>query len=92
MFPKPKTPRDAKYLKFLRSLPCTKCKATYEVDSHHTETGGMGLTGSDYSALPLCRICHCDLHRNCAKGGFWKEEELKNILSGLKARYEESRI
>jgi hypothetical protein len=52
----------------------------------------MGLTGSDYSALPLCRICHCDLHRNCAKGGFWKEEELKNILSGLKARYEESRI
>jgi hypothetical protein len=91
-FPKPHTPRDVKYLKFIRSLPCQKCQSTYYVNCHHTETGGMGLIGSDYSAIPLCRECHCGIHQKHGKAGYWEESELKAILDHIQSAYKLSKI
>lgn len=93
MKPQPliKTPRDAKYLKFIRTLPCTICGTTYEVDGHHTDTGGIALVGSDYSALPLCRTHHSEIHQKHSKRGQWGEVELKVILARLFAAYEKSK-
>ena len=87
--PKIKTPRDAKYLVFLRSLPCSVCDAEYSGQSHHTETGGMSLVGSDYSAVPICFSCHRDIHQHCSKRGKWSETELTELLAGYQKSYQE---
>lgn len=86
--PKTKTPRDVKYLKFVRTLPCCRCGTTYNVQSHHTDTGGIALVGSDYSAVPLCLPCHSTLHQKHGKAGYWKEEELTSLLERLYVAYQ----
>lgn len=59
--PKPKTPRDPKYLKFIRSKRC--CITGRLAEPHHEsglgDSGGMGLKCSDHFTLPLNR----DMHR-----------------------------
>jgi len=68
MPPKEKTHRSKPYMKFVDSLPC--CVYSYHdtfraipIDNeqcsgkgthHHTETGGVGMKGSDLSCIPLC--------------------------------------
>lgn len=89
--PKIKTPRDSKFLKFVRDLPCIKCGNYPAGQSHHTETGGVSPVGSDYSAVPLCYRCHHLLHTTCSKSGFWQEEELKAVLNKLREQYEQSK-
>lgn len=58
MLPKPKTPRDKKYLAFIRTLPCCDCGLPGPSEAHHIFTGGMALKCSDYDTVPLCRGCH----------------------------------
>lgn len=61
---KVKTPRDAKYLQWLRTQPCCMCRYEprdgykYLMHAHHTTTGGMSIKGSDMEAVPLCFACH----------------------------------
>lgn len=56
---KVKTPRDKKYLKWIRSCPCFECGTRFEVQAHHIETGGVSLKCSDYLTVPLCAArCH----------------------------------
>lgn len=74
---KHKTPRDPKYLKFVRSLPCVITGQT-GVDAHHLigyGQSGMGMRSSDYYAFPLRHDLHMDLH-NIG----WKEWEEKHGL------------
>ena len=85
---KQKTPRDAKYLKWIRTQACTLCSHP-QVEAHHTTSGGMGLKGSDYEAIPLCHNCHMQLHSVYGKGGPWTEEQLKLIVERLIRKYEE---
>lgn len=49
------------YLDYIRSLPCRICDFN-PVDPHHVETGGVGMKGSDFTAIPLCRKHHDELH------------------------------
>jgi len=60
-YPKPSTPRDKKYLKWLRTQLCVFCgepaKPNMDVVPMH-KGGGMALKGSDYDALPGCVECH----------------------------------
>lgn len=86
--PKPRTIRDPKYIRFVRSLPCCQCGSTQYVDSHHTKTGAIGLTGDDTSCVPLCRECHSTLHQKHAKAGYWKEDELTALLERLYVCYQ----
>lgn len=85
---KTKIPRDSKYLAFIRTLPCLICGTTYNVQSHHTDTGGVAIVGSDYSALPVCLSHHRDIHQSMSKRGPWSEEELLEITTRLKKVYE----
>ncbi len=86
--PKTKTPRDAKYLVFLRSLPCSVCGSEYSGQSHHTETGGISLVGSDYSAVPICLNCHRDIHQHCSKRGRWSETDLAELLQNYQELFQ----
>lgn len=57
------TPRDESYLDYIRSLACAVCDKP-SPDAHHVETGGVGMKGSDYMTVPLCRSCHGELHQH----------------------------
>ena len=71
-------PRDPIFLRFVSRLPCVATGtpapeegwgldtiAIVANDPHHVGTGGKGIKGSDYTALPLCREAHDFYH---AKG------------------------
>lgn len=64
--------RDQKHLAYVRSLPCTICKAGFIshhriVQAHHLlkpwiGTRGMSLKADDRNAIPLCLHHHHLLH------------------------------
>lgn len=58
MKPKPRTARDAKYLAWLRTLPCCACHRPPPSEASHHGRRGIGLKASDHEALPLCSACH----------------------------------
>jgi hypothetical protein len=52
-------PRDLRYRAWIRTLPCVACGSRWEIEAAHTGSdGGMAQKASDYSCVPLCRICH----------------------------------
>lgn len=55
------TPRDRKYLDFVRSLPCCICGT--KAEAHHAGRHYTGVKPSDYTAIPLCHPHHMELHR-----------------------------
>lgn len=90
LFPKPKTPRDKKYLKWISTLPCIFCNKPGPSDPHHTESGGISLKGSDYSCIPVCGGiggCHNRIHTTTGKAGGLGKTALNNILDRLNACY-----
>lgn len=84
---KSKTDRNTKYLAFVRKQFCCICGDDRNIHAHHTESGGVGLKGSDYSAVPLCPKCHVKIHNSGRKDSI---PCLDKILSILKNRWEES--
>lgn len=48
------------YLEFIRDHPCCVC-FNYPTDADHLTTRGAG--GSDYTAIPLCRVHHAARHQ-----------------------------
>lgn len=57
----PATPRSREYMDFVRGLPCA-VTGKVPSDPHHTLGRGMGIKGSDFSCIPLCREAHTYLH------------------------------
>lgn len=60
---------DAKHLENVRLCHCLTCNReagpTSYIQAHHllrTEERGLSRKSSDRWAVPLCRICHDDLH------------------------------
>ena len=51
------------YLKFIHSHTCL-VHATGPVHAHHLVARGMGSSqkGSDYTCVPLCAMCHNEIH------------------------------
>lgn len=60
---KSKQKRDSKYLQYVRQQGCVICGKKVNIEAHHTEGGGMGLKGSDYSCVGLCPFHHGEVHR-----------------------------
>ena len=53
------------YIAFVKTLPCCHCYAT-GADPHHIISIGMGMMGgkaNDLHTMPLCRVCHDEVHR-----------------------------
>jgi len=55
---KPTRQVDEKYLDYIRGLECIVCHR--RPDPHHLVARGAG--GSDYTAIPLCRLHHTEAH------------------------------
>ena len=49
-----KPPRNARYLAWIRTLPCVVCGSTRGIEASHTGPHGLGQKSSDFSAIPLC--------------------------------------
>ena len=75
MFPKPNTPRDKKYLAFVRMLPCSVRGCPGKSTAHHTSNSGTAIKGSDYHAIPLCTKHH-DEHNHLGKVSFYEKYNL----------------
>ncbi len=60
MIPKHKPGRSESYLEYIRSRPCCVCQ-TKPTEPHHTVCGGVGLKGSDFAAIPMCRKHHREI-------------------------------
>jgi len=54
--------RSARYLAYVRMLPCAGCDTDAPSEPHHIEHLGMGIKGSDYACVPTCRRCHDSFH------------------------------
>ena len=51
--------RDAAYLSWIRTLPCTACGIEGRSEAAHTgRDGGLSQKASDLSCVPLCADCH----------------------------------
>ena len=46
--------RNPRYLRWIRTLPCSVCRTTRRVEAAHTGPHGLGQKSSDLSAIPLC--------------------------------------
>jgi hypothetical protein len=50
--------RNPGYLKWIRTLPCSVCRTTRQIEAAHTGPHGISQKSSDLSAIPLCRRHH----------------------------------
>ena len=69
-----------KYLHHVRSLDCYVCRDS-ETEPHHVLPGGVGMKGTDFGVVPLCRRHHDDYH-NMGKETFQKRYKV-NIYEGI---------
>jgi hypothetical protein len=50
--------RNPGYLRWIRTLPCSVCHTTRQIEAAHTGPHGISQKSSDLSAIPLCRRHH----------------------------------
>lgn len=90
--------RDPEYLKWIRSLACSSCKAPAPSHAHHlthAQPKARGLKASDHFTVPLCQTCHQDgptsLHGHGNERFWWDCRGIDAIaLCGLlRGRYVE---
>jgi len=58
MYSGSKPVRDAKYLAFIRRLPCVVCLKTWWIAACHTGPHATSQKSSDLDTIPLCPKCH----------------------------------
>lgn len=75
--------RDSKHLKFIRTLPCCKCRANQPSEAAHIRIGTDGGTGkkpSDKYTVPLCHNCHHEQHQ-IGERSFWGDVDKAKALA-----------
>ena len=83
--------RDPIYLQWIRTLPCSVCRTTLNVEAAHTGAHGLGQKSPDCSAIPLCIRHHrtgADSYHRLGPRRFAAVHDLNisEIVVGLNAR------
>ena len=85
----PKTDRDGKYIKYIKTLPCAMC-GRKPVDPHHesglSNESGMGIKVSDFLCIGLCYECHAYRHQHGYET-FWQNTDAWRIVFKLLVGY-----
>jgi hypothetical protein len=85
--------KDAKYLDYIRSLPCTICGDDTTTEAAHLRTANIALGKDDHGwgrpsdkwALPLCGAHHREQHTmNELK--FWANYGIDPFIEAMKLR------
>jgi hypothetical protein len=50
--------RDSRYIQWIRTLPCSVCGTTRNIEAAHTGPHGLGQKSPDSTAIPLCPAHH----------------------------------
>lgn len=90
MFPKPITPKDKKYLEWVRSQPCcVRGDRSCEIHAHHIRGNGMAMKCSDYGTVPLSSDLHHEVHLTGKKTFQHKYDiNFEEIVRELNERWE----
>lgn len=67
--------KDEEYLAWIRTLPCTTCGRTDQVEAHHH----WKTRNNDYTAVPLCRSCHEFGIHSARSQTTWQESKNINL-------------
>ncbi|HEV3332007.1 MAG TPA: hypothetical protein VG096_13540 [Bryobacteraceae bacterium] len=83
--------RNPAYLQWIRTLPCSVCQTTRQIEAAHTGPHGISQKSSDLSAIPLCRKHHRtgdDLYHRLGPRRFAAVHRLniRAIVAGLSAK------
>lgn len=73
------------YLQWVKTQPCCGCGQQAD-DPHHIINhgfGGMGTKANDLLVIPLCRICHGELHQDVKA---WERKHGSQLLWVLKTQ------
>jgi hypothetical protein len=86
-----KPDRDPKYLRWIRTLPCSVCRTTRNIEAAHTGPHGLGRKAPDSTAIPLCAKHHRiadDCYHKLGPRKFARIHKLNipEIVAGLNAR------
>lgn len=91
--------RDRKYLNFLHTQPCLFCGELGEGNcGHHLKackSGGVGLKAPDNHTVPICWVCHLELHNHGEKtflkkwGMEMNQFEARELTENLYNKYKE---
>lgn len=79
--------RNARYKRWIRSLPCAACDKTPSEAAHTGSDGGLKQKASDYSCIPLCTDCHtlnAGSYHQIGRGDFERRHQLD--IKGLVKR------
>jgi len=84
-----------KHLKRLSELKCMFCNANPGGVAHHVRAGqnaGMGRKPGDEWTIPICHVCHDELHFRTGEKKFYKEKgyDLVEIHDKAKELWEET--
>lgn len=63
--------QEKRYEKWIKSQPCAHCGATEGVTWHHAIGYGNGIMGGKapwFMTMPMCGVCHMNIHRGCDSG------------------------
>ena len=87
--PKKLPERSPRYLAFIRTKPCMKCKTPFNVQAAHQNFGNgtMGGKASDLQAVPLCYYCH-RLEHDIGGKNFWGSVDVKKKCEDLKDEFD----
>lgn len=74
--------QDRGYMDWVKELACCSCQAPADDPHHVVSVGfkGMGTKVPDYWTIPLCRVCHDELHHNVSA---WEEKNGPQIEHAL---------
>ena len=86
-----KPDRDPRYLRWIRTLPCSVCRTTRNIEAAHTGAHGLGRKAPDSTAIPLCATHHrtaSDCYHKLGPRKFAEVHKLNipEIIAGLNAR------
>jgi hypothetical protein len=74
--------RSKAYLEWVATLPCCGCGQPAD-EAHHIIAaglgGGMGTKPSDFMTMPVCRICHDEIHRDSKKWEATNGPQFKHV-------------
>lgn len=85
---------DRAYMNWVKTLSCCGCRAPAD-DPHHLYGGGfkgMGTKVPDYMTIPLCRVCHDELHRDVDAWEQRNGEQMRHIVMTLTQAIHEGRL
>ena len=88
--PKPQTPRDPKYLDWLKTQRCVVCHRSVnpnlDIVAAHYGEHGIGIKASDLEALPLCFHCHALEHMQGPRL-FWSGKHRQELVDAHRQAY-----